>query len=71
MCIRDRGVGCSLVQQRYGLIRIPAETFLLRSYPVVFRPSDLLLVVAAFAAVAYSVSRLTVYSMIKKRDFTL
>ena len=41
------------------------------SYPVVFRPSDLLLVVAAFAAVAYSVSRLTVYSMIKKRDFTL
>ena len=65
------GVGCSLVQQRYGLIRIPAETFLLRSYPVVFRPSDLLLVVAAFAAVAYSVSRLTVYSMIKKRDFTL
>lgn len=65
------GGGCSLVQQRYGLIRIPAETFLLRSYPVVFRPSDLLLVVAAFAAVAYSVSRLTVYSMIKKRDFTL
>ena len=64
-------IRCSLVQQRYGLIRIPAETFLLRSYPVVFRPSDLLLVVAAFAAVAYSVSRLTVYSMIKKRDFTL
>lgn len=71
VCGLALGVGCSLVQQRYGLIRIPAETFLLRSYPVVFRPSDLLLVVAAFSAVAYSVSRLTVYSMIKTTDHTL
>ena len=65
------GVGCALVQQRYGLIRIPAETFLLRSYPVLFRPADLLLVAAAFAAVAWSVSRLTVHSMIHKRNYTL
>lgn len=65
------GVGCVLVQQRYGLIRIPAETFLLRSYPVLFRPTDLVLVVGAFAVVAYSISRLTVHSMIRKTDYIL
>lgn len=59
------GVGLSLVQQHFGLIEIPAETFLTKSYPVEFRFPDLLAVVAAFGVVAVFLSHLTVRSMIK------
>lgn len=62
------GVGASLVQQHFGLIEIPAETFLMKSYPVEFRLTDLAAVLIAFAAVAALVSDLTVRSMIKKRQ---
>ena len=59
------GVGASLIQQHFGLIEIPAETFLTKSYPVEFRFADLLAVVAAFSAVAVFLSHVTVRSMIK------
>lgn len=59
------GVGASLVQQHFGLIEIPAETFLTKSYPVEFRPEDLAAVLAAFAAVAWLLAHVTVRSMIK------
>lgn len=59
------GVGLSLVQQHFGLIEIPAETFLTKSYPVEFRPADLVAVCVAFAAVALLLTNLTVRSMIK------
>ena len=42
------GVGLSLLQQHFGLIEIPAETLLAKSYPVEFRPGDLLAVLVAF-----------------------
>lgn len=60
------GVGASLVQQYFGLIEIPAESFLTKSYPVEFRPADLLAVVASFAAVACLLTEVTVRSMMKK-----
>lgn len=60
------GVGASLAQQYLGLIEIPAETFLTKSYPVEFRFTDLLAVVASFAGVAVLLSNLTVCSMIKE-----
>ncbi|WP_418982329.1 FtsX-like permease family protein [Alistipes sp.] len=60
------GVGASLVQQHFGLIEIPAETFLTKSYPVEFRPEDLAAVLASFAAVALLLTNLTVRSMIKQ-----
>lgn len=60
------GVGATLGQQYFGWIRIPAETFLVDSYPVEFRFADLAAVVAAFAVVACVLSRITVRSMIKK-----
>lgn len=60
------GVGASLAQQYFGFIKIPAETFLIESYPVEFRLPDLLIVIAAFAVVAYVLSTVTVRSMIKK-----
>ena len=47
------GVGLSLLQQHFGLIEIPAETLLAKSYPVEFRPGDLLAVLVAFGLVAY------------------
>ena len=59
------GVGACLLQQHFGLIEIPAETFLTKSYPVEFRPADLLAVLAAFAAVTFLLSNLTVRGTIK------
>lgn len=59
------GVGTSLAQQHFGLIEIPAESFLMKSYPVEFRLTDLAAVIAAFALVTTLISRLTVRSMIK------
>ena len=43
------GVGATLLQQHYGLIRIPAESFLMQSYPVEFRWTDLAAVAVAWA----------------------
>lgn len=60
------GVGLSLLQQHFGLIEIPAETFVTKSYPVEFRPGDLLAVAVAFSVVAALLTNITVRSMIKK-----
>ena len=62
------GVGASLVQQHFGLIEIPAESFLTKSYPVEFRPADLLAVVVAFASVACLLTEVTVRSMMKRGE---
>lgn len=62
------GMGATLAQQWLGLIEIPAETFLTKSYPVEFRFSDLLAVLAAFGVVSLILSNLTVRSMIKKNN---
>lgn len=62
------GVGATLGQQHFGWIKIPAETFLVDSYPVEFRIADLGVVVAAFALVACVLSDITVRGMIRKTD---
>lgn len=62
------GVGATLLQQHFGLIEIPAESFLTKSYPVEFRFTDLLLVAAAFALVALLITRITVRSMIRQNS---
>ena len=62
------GVGATLGQQYFGWIEIPAETFLVDSYPVEFRIADLGVVVAAFALVACVLSDITVRGMIRKTD---
>lgn len=61
------GAGASLVQQHLGLIEIPAESFLTKSYPVEFRMADLAVVLAAFAAVASILTDITVRSTINNR----
>lgn len=60
------GIGVTLAQQHFGLIEIPAESFLTKSYPVEFRFADLAAVAAAFACVAWLLTNLTVRSMVKK-----
>lgn len=60
------GVTLSLLQQHLGLIEIPAESFLTKSYPVEFRLTDLVAVAAAFAVVAALLANVTVRSMIRK-----
>lgn len=59
------GVGAVLVQQHFGVIEIPAETFLTKSYPVELRWGDLGAVALSFALVAWLLARLTVGGMIK------
>ncbi|HIY69076.1 MAG TPA: FtsX-like permease family protein [Candidatus Alistipes intestinigallinarum] len=59
------GVSLSLVQQHFGVIEIPAESFLTKSYPVEFRLSDLFAVAVSFALVAALLADITVRSMIK------
>ena len=59
------GVSMSLVQQHFGVIEIPAESFLTKSYPVEFRLSDLFAVAVSFALVAALLADVTVRSMIK------
>ena len=61
-------MGASLVQQHFGLIEIPVETFLTKSYPVEFRLGDLAAVVLSFGVVAWLLTGLTVRSMIKNDE---
>lgn len=60
------GTGLSLAQQYFGLVEIPADSFLTKSYPVEFRFSDLVVVLLSFALVAWSLTTITVHNMIKK-----
>lgn len=54
------GVGLCLVQQHFGVIEIPAESFLVKSYPVLLRGGDVAAVAAAFAAVVGLITAVTV-----------
>ncbi len=62
------GVGFSFGQHRFGWIKIPADTFLTKSYPVEFQLGDLGAVLAAFAVVALLFTQLTVRGMIKPQN---
>ena len=59
------GVMLTLVQQYFGVIEIPAESFLTKSYPVELRFTDLLAVILSFSLVATVLANVTVRSMIK------
>ncbi len=59
------GVGVCLLQQKLGLVQIPADTFVVRSYPVVMKLRDIIIILAAMAAVTFAITRLTVCSMIR------
>lgn len=55
-------------QQLFGIIRIPAETFLVDTYPVVVEAGDIALIAAAFIAVSYIIIKFTVAKMIPRSE---
>ena len=59
------------LQSQYGLIRIPAETFLIDTYPVVVKAADIVLIAAAFIAVTYIITKFTVARMIPRSDIRI
>lgn len=62
------GAGVTLIQQTFGIVELPVDSFVSRSYPVLFRIEDLLAILCAFAGVVAAVTWLTVYSMIPKNN---
>lgn len=54
------------VQIEFGLVKIPAQTFLIDSYPVVVKVSDMVGVVVTFISVNYIITKFTVVKMISK-----
>ena len=59
------GVAACVAQQMFGLITIPAETFLVTDYPVELRAADIAVVVLAVAVLSRTVCEATVRAMIK------
>lgn len=59
------GVGLCLVQQHFGLIRIPVQSMLVDTYPVTLRVQDVLAVIAALSVVVFAASWLTVRKTIR------
>lgn len=60
------GVGVTLLQQHFGIIEIPVESFISRSYPIEFRWQDLVAIILAYAAVIYLITHITVSSLIHR-----
>ncbi len=64
------GIALCLVQQHFGLIEIPADTFLTKSYPVALRWTDLPAVAGAVVLVTACVTQCTVRSMLPNENVT-
>jgi zinc transport system substrate-binding protein len=60
------GVAVVLVQQYYGVVKMPNGNFLIENYPVELQGGDIVVVVAAFMAVAAVGSMAATYTMIKR-----
>lgn len=65
------GVGVCLGQQRWGWVRIPAETMVVDAYPVILQWGDVALVAALVALVGFAIVRLTSLKMIPKSTIRL
>ena len=61
------GVGLTLVQQYFGLVKMPNGNFMIENYPVELQASDLLAIFAVFVAVAFGVSKVATSTMINRR----
>jgi lipoprotein-releasing system permease protein len=58
-------------QATFGLIPMPAETFLIDAYPVVVQPLDIVTVAVCFTAVSYIIAKFTVVRMIPRSDIRI
>ncbi len=59
------GVGFSLLQQHFGIIKMPG-TFVVQAYPIIISWADVLLTAVAVAAIGYLIALLPVASFYKK-----
>lgn len=64
------GIGITLIQQHFGVIKLPVESFIVESYPVEFRWGDLVATLLGFALITGLVSFSTVRSMIRPKTHT-
>ena len=60
------GVAVTLVQQHFGLVKMPNGNFLVENYPVELQVGDLIVIFVVFVAVAFVVSTLATSTMIKR-----
>lgn len=60
------GLVVCFAQQIFGIIKIPARTFLVDAYPVVVQLTDMVWIAAAFIAVNYIITKFTVANMIPR-----
>ncbi len=61
------GCGVTLIQQNFGIVKIPALTFLSNQYPVELLLSDVLIVIVASLAISILLSKIVVSQMIKEK----
>ena len=59
------GLGLAFLQQRFGFIKMPGD-FLLSSYPVIVKPTDILLTAAGVALIGWLIALLPVASYCKE-----
>ncbi|MFI3285391.1 MAG: FtsX-like permease family protein [Rikenellaceae bacterium] len=62
------GSSVTLLQQTFGLVKIPSQTFLSNHYPVVLLFSDVVIVVVASLAISTLLSLVVVRHMIKRES---
>lgn len=62
------GVAVVLVQQHFGVVKMPSGNFLIENYPVALHIGDVVVVVAAFMMVAVVVSMVATRTMIKRNS---
>jgi lipoprotein-releasing system permease protein len=62
------GVAVCAVQQIFGVVRLPAASFLVDSYPVLIRPMDMVLVCVAFLTVNFLITIFTVRATITRNE---
>ncbi len=65
------GITVCLLQQYFGIIKIPAETFLIDAYPVEIQASDIAVTIASIAAISYAIIKLTTIKTIPKTTIRL
>lgn len=61
------GIVIVLIQQYFGVITLPSETFVIESYPVRLQLIDIILVFTTFVVIAWGASQIAANSMIKKQ----
>lgn len=60
------GIAVVVVQQVFGIIKLPSAGFLVESYPVELQAGDIIAVFITFVAISWSVSQIAANTMIKR-----